>query len=60
MGTEEIEGRLYCLVIFVVKQTAVGGNIYECMLIFSMIRTSEEDIMVQELPGFGEGTSSAI
>ena len=53
-------GGLYLLSVLVAKQKLDGGNRAGCMLILSMILTSEEDFIVQESPGFGGGITSDI
>ena len=56
----DIGGGLYLLSVLVAKQKLDGGHRAGCMLILSMILTSEEDFIVQESPGFGGGTTSDI
>ena len=51
---------MYCLYILVTKHTSYGVNIAGFMFILSVIRTSEEDIVVLEPPGVGGVTMSAI
>ena len=60
MGAAEREDGLSSLVVLVGKETAVGENITRCMFRLSVIRTSEEDVVVREPPCIGGSISSAI
>ena len=60
MGTGERDGVLSCFAVWVVKETAVGGKFVGCVFIFSMIWTSEENVVVREPPGLGGSTMSSM
>ena len=60
MGKAERGRGVYFLVVLVEEWIEVAGKIYLCILILSVIRTPEEDVLVQEPHGIGGGILSGI